>query len=136
MKGWMRQKYVYVPGFRFEGVFHVVAPAAGIWTPSVFESNGTLASASGKAMPVLPVQGARQDVIEWNSSLPASRFVNVTDWPRGITGGSLADPARLRSPTAYLKSTMSMLPPPSVGPSGSLRGSGRFDLPPPWLRFS
>src|SRR4051812_29152194 len=88
-------------------------------------------------MPVLPVHGALQEVIEWYSRLlPLSRLRNVTDWPCESTGGFLADPARLKSPTADLKSRMSVEPPPTAGPSGSLRGSGRLDFPPPWLRFS
>jgi hypothetical protein len=30
MNGWMRQKYVYVPGPRLLGVFHVLRFAAGV----------------------------------------------------------------------------------------------------------
>jgi hypothetical protein len=30
MNGWMRQKYVYVPGSRSSGVFHVLRFAAGV----------------------------------------------------------------------------------------------------------
>jgi hypothetical protein len=30
MNGWMRQKYVYVPGFKFAGVLQVFRWAAGV----------------------------------------------------------------------------------------------------------
>ena len=48
MNGWIRQKYVYVPGERFDGVCHWSAPVAGgTELPSVPDSNCTSPSAIG-----------------------------------------------------------------------------------------
>jgi hypothetical protein len=38
MNGWIRQKIVYAPGFRFVGVLHCSAPEAGVPSPSCVES--------------------------------------------------------------------------------------------------
>ena len=57
MNGWTRQKYVYVPGLRFFGVFHVSRFAAAVAKrgpkPSSPESKSTRPLASGYAMPVV-----------------------------------------------------------------------------------
>ena len=66
MNGWIRQKYVYVPGARFDGVCHWRLPVAGGTSlPSVPDSNWTFPSAIGYAIPVVWLQGALHEVIEW-----------------------------------------------------------------------
>jgi cell division protease FtsH len=69
MNGWTRQKYVYVPALSLRGVRHVARLAAAVAKlgpkPSSPESKSTGPLASGYAMPVVRLQGARHAVIVW-----------------------------------------------------------------------
>src|SRR6185436_4063498 len=102
MNGWMRQKYVYVPAPRSVGVCHVLRLDAAVKPagpkPSSPESKLVGPLASGKAMPVVAVHGARQAVMVWKMLREASSLTKVSGWPGLTTGGRPAEPAPVRSP--------------------------------------
>ena len=82
MNGWTRQKNVYVPSVRSAGVCHCLRWAAGVKPggpkPSSPESNRVGPLASGKAIPVVAVHGARHAVMVWKTFWAASSLTNVS----------------------------------------------------------
>src|SRR5258705_6960271 len=133
MKGWMRQKYVYWPGFKSAGVSQVTRPAlGGPAAPSWPESNCTPPSARGYATPVSLLHGARHEVIECQMPLPfgASLFVNVIDCP-AFTLGIWRLP--VASPIPYKKLS---IPTAEVSMGEKRPALGNVTFWPPWWLFS
>jgi hypothetical protein len=84
------------------GVCHCLRLAAGVKPagpkPSSPESNSVEPLASGKAMPVVAVHGARHAVMVWKTFRVASSLTKVSACPGLTTGGRPTAPENDRSP--------------------------------------